>query len=189
MATVSTTRLELSIGGMTCASCAARVEKTLNALDGVQATVNFATERVSVVFDAGRATAAELVAAVESAGYQAVLPAAAHDDPADAWRLRLLVSAALGAPVVLLSMVSALRFGSWEWAALALATPVVLWGGWPFHRAAFVHLRHGAATMDTLISLGTLAAWGWSVVALLGVGGDLYLEVATGVTVLILLGR
>ena len=189
VATSSPTRLELPIGGMTCASCAARVEKSLNALDGVQATVNVATERASVVFDPERATAAELVAAVESAGYEASLPGATHDEPPDAWRLRLLGSAALGVPVVLLSMISALHFGSWEWVALALATPVVLWGGWPFHRAAVAHLRHGTATMDTLISLGTLAAWGWSVVALAAAGGDVYLEVATGVTVLILLGR
>jgi P-type Cu+ transporter len=211
---MSSQRLDLPIEGMTCASCAARIEKRLNKLEGVEATVNFATERASVLFDPARATSDELLAAVESAGYRAALPAdqpadEPAPDPAEFWRVRLLVSAGLSAPVVLLAMVPALQFDAWQWLSLQLATPVVLWGAWPFHRAALANLRHGAATMDTLISVGTLAAWGWSVVALffldagdpsmrmpfsldLGAGaggGDIYLEVATGVTVLILLGR
>jgi Cu+-exporting ATPase len=208
-------RLDLPIEGMTCASCASRIEKKLNKLEGVEATVNFATERAAVVFDPARATAADLVTAVESAGYRATLPSeqpsaeAAESDPAAAWRFRLLVSTALSVPVVLLAMIPALQFDAWQWLSLQLATPVVLWGAWPFHRAALANLRHGAATMDTLISTGTLAAWGWSVVALFfldagdpmmrmpfslelgagGGGGEIYLEVATGVTVLVLLGR
>ena len=204
-----TQRLELPIEGMTCAGCAVRVEKTLNELAGVAANVNYATERASVEFDATVAPE-ELIAAVESAGYRATLPGeAVADDPAVSLRRRVLVSAVLALPVLVLAMVSPLQFDGWQWVSLALATPVVLWGGWPFHRAALLNARHGAATMDTLISLGTLAAWGWSVVALLFLGAgdpsmrmdleltlgggageaEIYLEVASVVVVLILLGR
>ncbi|HSL65439.1 MAG TPA: heavy metal translocating P-type ATPase, partial [Gaiellaceae bacterium] len=208
-----TTRLDLPIEGMTCASCAVRVEKKLNRLDGVTATVNFATETATVELDPAQAAPEDVLDAVEEAGYHALLPAAptaapaAVRDPADELRRRFVVSAVLAAPVLLLAMVPPLQFDNWQWLSLQLATPVVLWGGWPFHRAAFVNLRHGAATMDTLISVGTLAAWGWSVVALffLGAGDpgmrmdfelslgargeEIYLEVAAVVTVLILLGR
>jgi Cu+-exporting ATPase len=211
-------RLDLPITGMTCASCAARVEKRLNRLDGVEASVNYATETASVAFDPSRVAPERLVEAVEQAGYGARLPAApgavpaegaGADDPAASLRTRFLVSAALSLPVLLISMVPALQFDNWQWVVLQLATPVVLWGAWPFHRAAWANLRHGAATMDTLVSLGTLAAWGWSVVALLwlgagdpdmrmpfewviepGAGADhVYLEVAAVVTTFLLAGR
>jgi Cu+-exporting ATPase len=208
------TKLELPIEGMTCAACAARIEKKLNRLDGVEATVNFATERATVRFDPGLSSPDTLVEAVEAAGYHATLPSAAtaddlvsQEDPAAPWRRRLVVSALLTVPVVLFAMVPRLQFDGWQWVSLLLATPVVLWGAWPFHRAAALNLRHGVATMDTLISLGTLAAWGWSVVALVFLGAgelgmrmelevglgasdaDIYLEVAAVVTTLILLGR
>ena len=217
MTTETAERIQLSIQGMTCASCAVRVEKKLNKLEGVEASVNYATERATVSFDPSVTPAEALVSAVETAGYHAVLPqaesgaaaaTAAHTDPLRDLRLRLVVSAVLTLPVLLLAMVPPLQFDYWQWLSLQLATPVVLWGGWPFHRAAFVNLRHGAATMDTLISVGTLAAWGWSVVALFfldagqpdmrmpfelsftaGGGEEIYLEVASVVTVLILLGR
>jgi len=166
-----TGRIELPITGMTCASCAARIEKRLNRLDGVQAAVNYATERASVTFDPGRATPDDLLAAVERAGYGATLPAAPAtakeaEDPTRALRVRLIWAAALSVPVLLLSMVPPLQFDNWQWLSLQLATPAVLWAGWPFHRAAWANLRHGSATMDTLVSVGTLAAWAWSVVAL-----------------------
>ena len=182
-------RLELPIEGMTCAACAVRVEKKLNRLEGVSAAVNYATERASVEFDADAVSPEQLVAAVESAGYRAAVPA----DPSVALRRRLLVSAVLTLPVLALAMIPPLQFDGWEWVSLVLATPIVLWGGWPFHRAAFVNARHGAATMDTLISIGTLAAWSWSVVAT-AFGGrlnepEVYYEVASVVVVLILLGR
>ena len=210
--------VELAIGGMTCASCAARVEKKLNKLDGVTAAVNFATETARVTFP-GTVRPDDLVAAVEQAGYTAVLPAAAepaagpqpaageHEEAASL-RQRLLVSLALAVPVVVLAMVPAAQFRNWQWASLALASPVAVWGAWPFHRAAFTSARHGAATMDTLISAGVSAAYLWSLYALfLGAAGragahmsvpllaggtgadDIYLDVACGVTVLILLGR
>jgi Cu+-exporting ATPase len=198
-------RLDLPIEGMTCASCANRIERKLNKLDGVQATVNYATERATVSFDGERVTPRELIAAVEAAGYAARLPTASGTPV----RLRLTVAAVLSAPVLALAMIPALQFDGWQWLSLVLATPVVLWAGWPFHRAAWRNLRHGAATMDTLISLGTLAAWGWSVVALclLGAGdldmrmpfqlvtsrdaaGDsIYFEIASVVTTFILAGR
>ena len=188
-AALETRRLELPVEGMTCASCAVRVEKKLNRLDGVRASVNFATELATVEFDPALAAPDDLVGAVAAAGYRAALPSSA-DESALAWRRRFVVSAVLAAPVVLLAMVPPLRFAGWEWVSLALATPVVLWGGWPFHRAAAANLRHGAATMDTLISVGTLAAWGWSLVVLAAsVGEEMYLEVAAVVTALILLGR
>ena len=154
-------KVTLAISGMTCASCAARVEKKLNQMDGVIATVNFATEQATVDFPAG-VTAEDLVAAVEETGYTATLPAgdeqSAYPDrvrtATSSWRRRLMISAVLTVPVVLLSMVPALQFDYWQWLVLGLATPVVLWGAWPFHRAAWANLRHGAATMDTLISVG-----------------------------------
>ncbi|MFH9354467.1 heavy metal translocating P-type ATPase [Kitasatospora sp. NPDC017646] len=216
-------RVELSIGGMTCASCAARIEKKLNRMDGVEATVNFATEKARVDYGSG-VTVEELIATVERTGYTAELPpppapsaqpaagrrsAAVQPAARDPLRDRLLVSAVLGVPVVLLSMVPALQFTDWQWLAFALTGPVVVHGGLPFHRAAWTNLKHGAATMDTLVSLGTLAAFGWSCWALFrghaglpgmrhdfsfSVGdtdasGTLYLETAAAVTVLILLGR
>ena len=211
---MSVERLELPIEGMTCATCAVRIEKRLNKLEGVAATVNYATERATVEYEARDVVPEQLLAAVESAGYRAALPsearaAAESEDPAASLRRRLLVSGALTLPVLVLAMIPPLQFDAWQWLSLQLATPVVLWGGWPFHRAALVNARHGAATMDTLISIGTLAAWGWSVVALfflgagelgmrmdfsLGLGaragsGEIYLEVATVVVTLILMGR
>jgi Cu+-exporting ATPase len=180
--------LTLAVGGMTCASCAARIEKRLNKIDGVHATVNFATEQATIDFG-GDVTRDELVAAVEATGYTATLPAAAQ--PAEqSWLPRLLVSAALSAPVLVLSMASALHFAGWQWLAFALTTPVVLWGAWPFHRAAVANLRHGAATMDTLISVGVLAAYAWSTWTVFGdPSGHLYFEVAAIVTTFILAGR
>ncbi|MFF9144192.1 heavy metal translocating P-type ATPase [Streptomyces sp. NPDC014861] len=213
----STTVTELTIGGMTCASCAARVEKKLNRMDGVTATVNYATEKAHVEH-APEVGVDALIATVVKTGYTAEEPAPpepeAADEPEtdpelDALRRRLTVSAVLAAPVVLLAMVPALQFGNWQWLSLTLASPVVVWGGLPFHRAAWTNLRHGAATMDTLVSVGTLAAYGWSLWALfLGdagmpgmrhgfdltvdradASGALYLEVAAGVVTFILLGR
>jgi Cu+-exporting ATPase len=186
-------RIELAIGGMTCASCATRVERRLNRLDGVAASVNLATERASVTYPAGMAPA-ELVRVVEETGYTARLPApvAGPDEVApavDPLRRRLLVSLLLAAPVVVLAMVPPAQFRYWQWLSLVLAAPVVGWGGWPFHRVAWTNLRHGAATMDTLISLGTGAAFLWSLSALLFGGGATYLEVAAAVTVFILAGR
>jgi Cu+-exporting ATPase len=187
-----TSEVELSIGGMTCASCAARVERKLNKVGGVRATVNYATEKARVNYPEG-VSPADLVEVVESSGYTAELPAPEpkeEPDPADPLRRRLIVSASLALPVVLVSMVPAFRFPSWEWAALVLAAPVVGWGAWPFHRAAWTNLRHGAATMDTLISMGVVAAFGWSLASLVfGIGGETYLEVAAGVTTFILAGR
>jgi P-type Cu+ transporter len=206
-------RLELPIEGMTCASCATRIEKRLNKLEGVEATVNYATENAAVHFDPLRVAPEDLVAAIEAAGYQAKLTkdesVEGEDDPTAPLRRRLIVSAVLSLPVLLLAMIEPLQFDNWQWLSLQLATVVVLWGGWPFHRAAWLNLKHGTATMDTLISVGTLAAWGWSVVALffldagdpnmrmpfeLVVGRDesadqIYLEVASVVTVFILAGR
>jgi len=225
--------VELDITGMTCASCANRIERKLGKLPGVTATVNYATEKARVQIEradaagtsgaAGTADTAALIAAVESAGYGATIPAqpvpsgssdasdapdARDEDPAGGLRQRLLVSAVLALPVVVLSMVPALQFPNWQWLALALAAPVAVWGALPFHRAAWVNARHGAATMDTLVSVGVLAAFGWSLYALFfgdaGMTGmhmtfawfatdpeasDLYLEVASAVTVFILAGR
>ena len=164
-------RLELPIEGMTCATCASRIERRLNKLDGVTATVNYATEKAAVEFDPAIVRPESLIEAVEEVGYSARLPeeqapVAVEEDPTAPLRRRLIVAAALTVPVLLLGMVPALQFTNWQWLALQLATPVVLWAGWPFHRAAWQNLRHGAATMDTLISVGTLAAYTWSVVAL-----------------------
>jgi Cu+-exporting ATPase len=195
--------LELPIEGMTCASCASRVERSLNTLEGVTASVNYATETATVECAAG-VEPGELVAAVEAAGYQAALPESdkqAEADETAPLRRRLLLSAALSLPVLLISMIPALQFDNWQWLSLQLATPVVLWGAWPFHRAAWANLKHGAATMDTLVSLGVLAAWGWSLYALflgdagvpgMRMGGDsdeIYLETAAVVTTFILAGR
>ncbi|MFF2211521.1 heavy metal translocating P-type ATPase [Streptomyces antibioticus] len=215
--------VELLIGGMTCASCAARVEKKLNRMEGVTATVNYATEKARVSYPAG-VEVADLIATVVKTGYTAEEPtpeptpadtnagsgAEAPQDPElAALRQRLLVSALLAVPVVLLAMVPSLQFDNWQWLSLTLAAPVVVWGGAPLHRAAWTNLRHGAATMDTLVSVGTLAALGWSLWALFfgdaGMPGmrhpfeltvsrtdgssAIYLEVAAGVTVFILLGR
>ncbi|WP_406837366.1 heavy metal translocating P-type ATPase [Streptomyces sp. AHU1] len=215
----TTSEVELSIGGMTCASCAARVEKKLNRMDGVTATVNFATEKAKVSYPEG-VRVADLIATVVRTGYTAEEPPPpapaeeeappVEDDPETAsLRERLTVSAVLALPVVLMSMIPALQFDNWQWLSLTLAAPVVVWGGLPFHRAALTNARHGAATMDTLVSVGTLAAFGWSLWALFfgdaGMPGmrhgfeftvsrtdgasTLYLEVAAGVVAFILLGR
>jgi Cu+-exporting ATPase len=205
--------LDLAIEGMTCASCAARVEAQLNRLPGVSATVNLATERAHLSADRPL-DVADVVAAVAATGYSArvpgpVTPGAPGSDDDGALRRRLVVSMLLGLPVVVLSMVPSLQFDYWQWVALVLATPVAAWCAWPFHRAAAANLRHGAAGMDMLISIGVVASYGWSLYALVlgGAGdpvsrmtfalvpgrgtdaGDTYLEVACGVTLLILLGR
>jgi Cu+-exporting ATPase len=178
-------RIELPVSGMTCASCAARVEKKLNRLDGVAATVNYATERATVQLAPRTATTPQdLVEAVRQAGYEAILPAtgagddAAHvlPDPVDALRHRLIFAALATVPLVALGMIEALQFDNWQWISLQLATPVLVWAAAPFHRAAWTNLRHGTATMDTLISMGTIAAWSWSVISMLFLGqgdGDL----------------
>jgi Cu+-exporting ATPase len=204
-------RIDLPIEGMSCAACASRVERSLNGLDGVEATVNFATERATVHFDPHTVSTPALVEAVEAAGYHAVVPGETADGPAGPSRehARVLVAALLSLPVLLLSTVPALQFDYWQWVVLALAAPVVLWAGWPFHRSAWQSARHRAVGMDTLISMGTLAAFGWSLVALVFLGaGDrdmrmhfelvlsrsspsdrIYLEVASVVTTFILAGR
>jgi Cu+-exporting ATPase len=236
--------LDLRVTGMTCASCAARVQRRLNKVEGVEASVNYATERASVTYDPSAVQPQDLVALVEATGYGASLPQAPPhpagpegDAPSRTpgtesgergvpggrrgrggdlarMRLRLVVSAVLTAPVVAIAMFPRLQFDRWAWVAGALATPVALWGGWPFHRAALRNLRHRTATMDTLVSIGSLAAWAWSVVALLFLGGgdpgmrmpagmhmvmsgsgpsgpsgEVYFEVAATVVTLILLGR
>jgi Cu+-exporting ATPase len=212
-------RIELDIEGMTCSSCANRIERRLNKVDGVTATVNYATEKAAVSFDE-TVDPAELVAQVEAAGYRARLPrpvgtsdTAEADtpsvDPTDALRTRLMVSTALTIPVVAMAMIPFFQFDNWQWMSLMLAAPVVVWGALPFHRAAWVNLRHGTATMDTLISIGTLAAFGWSLYALfIGEAGmpgmtmafeltisqgsgahEIYLEAAAAVTTFILAGR
>lgn len=216
--------VDLPITGMTCASCANRIERRLNKLDGVSAAVNYATERASVDYDPAAASAEQLIDEVTAAGYHAELPAnepanwppAPDGPPTDAaerealaLRQRLIVSTVLSVPVLLMSMVPAMQFDNWQWLALTLASPVVVWGAWPFHRAAWVNLRHGSATMDTLVSLGVLAAYVWSLYALFigdagmtgmqmpfnlvparDAGADhIYLETAAVLTVFILLGR
>ena len=186
------TRVRLSLEGMTCASCATRIERKLNKLEGVEASVNYATERATVDYDPARAHVSDLIHAVEAAGYRASIEARADADEsrARALRTRLAVAAALTAPLVALAMLPPLQFPRWEWLAFALATPVVLWAGWPFHRAAALNARHGLATMDTLISIGTLAAWAWSVAALVALDdAHTYFEVGAVITTLILLGR
>ncbi|MEU1800685.1 heavy metal translocating P-type ATPase [Streptomyces sp. NPDC019937] len=215
-------RVELAIGGMTCASCAARIEKKLNRLDGVTATVNYATEKAQVSYGSG-VEVADLIATVVKTGYTAEEPPPAEPEPEpgsaeatapapgehDPLRHRVLVSLVLSLPVVVLAMVPSLQFDNWQWLSLTLAAPVVVWGGTPFHKAAWTNARHGAATMDTLVSLGTLAALGWSLWALFfgdaGMTGmrhgfdltvtrangssSIYLEAAAGVTTFILIGR
>ena len=215
------TTVDLAIGGMTCASCAARISKRLNKLEGVEASVNYATEQATVTVPDG-ITTDELIAQVEAIGYTASLPRSSADtteadavddagrDPeVESLRNRLVISTVLAVPVLLMSMIPRFQFTYWQWLAFALAGPVVVWGAWPFHRAAWMNLRHGAATMDTLISVGTIAAFAWSTYALFwggaGVPGmkmgfsfdvsrgggqdEIYLEVASAVTVFILAGR
>ncbi|HET7513472.1 MAG TPA: heavy metal translocating P-type ATPase, partial [Gaiella sp.] len=192
IASPETETVRLDVDGMTCASCAARIERKLNKLDGVEATVNYATEAASVTFDPAAVTVDDLIATVEATGYHAALPGDVPEtsDAVRAVRTRLLVAAVLTAPLVVFTMVSPLRFDGWEWLALVLATPVVFWAGAGFHSAALLNARHGAATMDTLISVGTLVAWAWSAVVLLGgVDAHTYFEVAAVITTLILLGR
>jgi Cu+-exporting ATPase len=192
IASPETETVRLDVDGMTCASCAARIERKLNKLDGVEATVNYATEAASVSFDPAAVTVDDLIATVEATGYHAALPGDVTEtsDAVRAVRTRLLVAAVLTAPLVVFTMVSPLRFDGWEWLALVLATPVVFWAGAGFHSAALLNARHGAATMDTLISVGTLVAWAWSAVVLLGgVDAHTYFEVAAVITTLILLGR
>jgi Cu+-exporting ATPase len=214
-------QVELSIGGMTCASCATRIERKLNKLDGVTATVNFATEKAKVSFPIELSTP-DLIKVVEDTGYAATLPKTGpplegedaacekeYDEHTRSLRQRMLVSVALAVPVILLAMVPPLQFTNWQWLSLTLAAPVVVWGAWPFHRAAWANARHGAATMDTLISLGVAAAFLWSMYALFfgtagvpgmrhgfsltveraAASGNIYLEVATGLTAAILAGR
>lgn len=210
------TDIELAISGMTCSSCANRIERKLNKLDGVTATVNYSTEKARVSYPEDVSTDV-LLKTVADAGYAAVLPQAApeaadgaeDDEQRDPLRDRVVISALLSVPVIAMGMVSAWQFTYWQWASLALAAPVVVWGAWPLHRAALVNARHGAATMDTLVSVGVLSAFGWSLYALfLGTAGEtgmvhpfeltidradgasnIYLEVAAGVTTFILLGR
>ncbi|SFM85761.1 Cu+-exporting ATPase, partial [Saccharopolyspora antimicrobica] len=216
----STGEVELAISGMTCASCAARIERKLNKLDGVVATVNYATEKAKVSIPDG-VDPQQLVEAVEAAGYSATLPKTERegsadqpesgeaDDPTRSLRQRLVVSAVLSVPVIAMAMVPALQFTYWQWISLVLAAPVLVWGALPFHKAAWTNLRHATATMDTLVSMGTIAAFLWSLYALLfgtaGVpgmthpfeltiqrmsgDGSIYLEVAAGVTTFILAGR
>jgi len=192
MATLeSPTRTELRIEGMTCASCAVRIEKKLNKLESVKATVNYATDAAAVSYDPARVTVEELVGAVEAAGYRAASrDGEATGDSTRSLRHSLLLAAALTVPLTAIAMIPPLQFGGWEWVAFALATPVVFVSGFRFHRAALVNARHATATMDTLISIGTLAAWGWSLVALAALeDGHTYFEVAAVITTLILLGR
>ncbi len=210
----TTSDVELEITGMTCASCANRIERKLNKLDGVVATVNYATEKAKVTYPEPL-SADDLISAVRQAGYYAALPRradepeATYNDPTRSLRNRLIISAALSVPVVAMAMIPALQFTYWQWLSLTLAAPVVVWGAWPFHRAAWVNLRHGTSTMDTLISMGVLAAFGWSVYALFwgtagtpGMthafeltvqrtdgAGNIYLEAAAGVTTFLLAGR
>ncbi|SPT60839.1 heavy metal translocating P-type ATPase [Actinomadura madurae] len=211
--------IELTIGGMTCASCANRIERKLNKMDGVTATVNYATEKARVEFPP-EVSPEDLITTVEKAGYTAALPAPpaeegaqdAAPEPDDALRpvrQRLITAVVLSVPVIAMAMIPAIQFEGWQWLSLTLASPVVVYAGWPFHKAAAVNLRHGATTMDTLISLGTLAAFAWSLWALfLGTAGELgikhgfefsmtrsdgsmniYLEAASGVIMFILAGR
>jgi P-type Cu+ transporter len=211
----TTDQIDLPITGMTCASCANRVERKLNKLDNVAATVNYATETASVAYGTG-VDVEQLVATIEAAGYGAALPTAQTgedepepNDPTAALRRRLILCALLSVPVLALSMIRPLQFDNWQWLSLQLATPVVLWGAWPFHRAAWTNLKHATATMDTLISLGTLSAWLWSLYALFlgdagandmrmtfelipssgGGANEIYLETAAIVTTFILTGR
>ncbi|MFK0129265.1 heavy metal translocating P-type ATPase [Streptomyces rubiginosohelvolus] len=223
-----TTAVELAIGGMTCASCAARIEKKLNRMDGVEATVNYATEKAKVTYAGADVSVEDLIATVEATGYTARPPAppaaetaapppgsgdteqgAAEDDGLTTLRQRLITAVLLAVPVIAMAMIPALQFDYWQWLSLTLAAPVVTYAAWPFHRAAWTNAKHGAATMDTLISVGTSAAFLWSVWALffgtagmVGMthpfeftiarsdgAGSIYLEAAAGVTAFILAGR
>jgi Cu+-exporting ATPase len=215
IAPLDLSRVDLSLTGMTCAACASRIEKKLNRLDGVTATVNYATEKATVTYDAARIAPDTLVETVESIGYGALLPSQIDDDApdpaevriADLWR-RLVVATVLGVPVLLMSMISVLQFRGWQWVALVLATPVAVWSAFPFHRAAWRNLQQGEASMDTLVSVGVIASYGWSCYALFatsagdlgmkmpmsivpqrGVSDHLYLEVASTTVALILAGR
>ncbi|MEU0356370.1 cation transporter, partial [Streptomyces cyaneofuscatus] len=214
--------VELAIGGMTCASCAARIEKKLNRMDGVEATVNYATEKAKVTYRGEDVSVQDLISTVEATGYTAQEPpppeearksgtgeAEEPDRELTALRQRLVTALVLAVPVIAMAMIPALQFDNWQWLSLTLAAPVVTYAGWPFHRAAWTNLRHGAATMDTLISVGTSAAFLWSVWALFfgtagmtGMthpfeltiarsdgAGNIYLEAAAGVTAFILAGR
>ncbi|MEV7520921.1 heavy metal translocating P-type ATPase [Streptomyces sp. NPDC091371] len=220
----ATTEVELAIGGMTCASCAARIEKKLNRMDGVEATVNYATEKAKVTYQGAAVSVADLIATVEATGYTAAEPAPIRDtdglagqdgtappqsDELRPLRQRLITAVALSVPVIAMAMVPALQIDYWQWLSLTLAAPVVTYAAWPFHRAAWTNARHGAATMDTLISVGTSAAFLWSLWALFfgtagtpGMthafeftiarsdgAGNIYLEAAAGVTAFILAGR
>ncbi|WP_200262298.1 heavy metal translocating P-type ATPase [Streptomyces sp. HSG2] len=222
--TAAEAEVRLAVGGMTCASCAARIERKLNRLDGVSATVNYATERATVRFASDRVTVADLIATIEATGYSAEAPEVretapsttdpradtdAESDQSTALRQRLITAVALAVPVIAIAMIPPLQFTYWQWLSLTLAAPVVVYAGWPFHRAALVNARHGTATMDTLISLGTSAAFLWSVWALFfgtagmpGMShpfeltiarsdgsGNIYLEAAAGVTAFVLAGR
>jgi Cu+-exporting ATPase len=192
--TTTPLRVDLEIDGMTCASCASRIEKKLNGLEGVEASVNLATETAAIRYDPAQVALEELIGAIRQTGYGAALPGGglAEDEanPPRVALLRLIGAAVLTVPLTLIAMVPPLQFEGWEWVALALAAPVVLVAGWPFHRAAALNARHLAATMDTLISIGTLAALGWSTVALIAFeGADTYFEVGAVITTLILLGR
>ena len=215
--TTNSKKVELNIEGMTCASCAARIEKRLNKVEGVVASVNYATEKASVTFEEG-IDAFELIDAVESAGYKAFLPKVKSDasiedsvksDPTKSLKDRAIICAVLSIPVVAMSMLSILQFRNWQWLSLTLSAPVVIWGALPFHLATWKNLKHGTATMDTLISIGTLSAFAWSLFALFigdaGMAGmkmsfdlmtsqrsgtnEIYLEVASAVTTFILVGR
>ena len=220
LASAARKQIDLAVEGMTCASCVSRVERKLTKLDNVFASVNLATATAHVEYPPS-VTPAQLIEAVSAAGYIAqVAPSAAQSDPPDDsapsseersvldLRQRLLGSLLLGAPVIVVSMAPVLQFTYWQWFAFALATPVALWGGWPFHRSAAVNLRHGATTMDTLVSIGVLTSWAWSTYALLFGGAgepgmrmmfsffaasqhgpELYLEVATALVIFILAGR
>ena len=185
------TEITLELEGMTCAGCATRIERRLNELDGVEASVNLATEKATVHYDEADVAVGDLIREVEVAGYRASPAGDTHSEgPADLLRVRLVAAIALTVPLAAVAMIGPLQFDGWEWLALALATPVVFWAGWPFHRATLANIRHRAVTMDTLISLGTIAAWTWSVVALVAVeSADTYFEVAGVITTLILLGR
>ncbi len=184
------TEITLELEGMTCASCAGRIERGLNDLEGVQASVNLATEKAAVRYDESSLDVDALLAAVEAVGYRASPAGVREDEQRDTVRTRLALAAALTVPLALVAMVPPLQFDGWEWLAFALATPVVFVAGWPFHRATVRNLRHRAVTMDTLVSLGTLSAWTWSTAALLfAEGADTYFEVAGVITTLILLGR
>ena len=190
VATAEREHTTLALEGMTCAACAARIERRLNKVEGVEATVNFATELATVSYDPARVEPAALTAAVESIGYHAHPRSEAAEHAHAGPPTRLAVAVTLAVPLVLLAMVPPLQFPGWEWVSLVLATPVVFWSGAQFHRAALLNARHGAASMDTLVSIGTLAAWSWSAVVLVGgLDADGYFEVAAVITALILLGR